>query len=100
MLYSLFAAIALKSLVLVAVAWLAAVMLRRRSAAARHALWTAVFAALLALPWLSLLLPALRMPVPVPDLIVQSAVPASSVESPAATALPASVTSGGTPHPR
>jgi len=49
----------LKSTVLLGGAWLVAFLLRRRSAAARHLVWTAAAAAVLALPFLSLSLPAL-----------------------------------------
>ena len=52
---------ALKSTVVLGVAWLLAWALRRRSAAARHLVWTAAAAALLALPVLSVTLPALRV---------------------------------------
>ncbi|PWU05879.1 MAG: hypothetical protein C5B51_13410 [Terriglobia bacterium] len=70
--YSIFTGIALKSLILPAVAWLVVVILRHSSAAARHVVWMAAFAALLALPPLMLWLPALRMPMPAPALIAQS----------------------------
>jgi TonB family protein len=56
------AGIAVKSTVLLAAARLAAVLLRTRSAASRHVVWTACAAALLALPMLSISLPALRLP--------------------------------------
>jgi TonB family protein len=49
----------LKSTVLLGGAWLIAFLLRRRSAATRHLVWTAAAAAVLALPFLSLSLPAL-----------------------------------------
>src|SRR4051794_13643886 len=52
----------LKSTLVLAIAWLAALALRRRSAAARHIVWTAASAALLALPLLSLSLPAWHHP--------------------------------------
>src|SRR5690242_11683634 len=48
----------LKSTAILTVACVAAFLLRRRSAAARHIVWTAAFAALLALPLLSLSLPS------------------------------------------
>jgi len=52
----------LKSTALLGAAWLVSFLLRRRSAAARHLVWTAAAAALLALPFLSLSLPALPVP--------------------------------------
>src|SRR5947208_4760882 len=55
--------VALKSTVVLGAAWLAAFLLRGRSAAARHLVWTAAAAAVLALPLLSLSLPALHLPV-------------------------------------
>src|SRR5258708_5899125 len=51
-----------KSTLVLAIAWLAAFVLRRRSAAARHIVWTAASAALLALPLLSLSLPTMHHP--------------------------------------
>src|SRR5580704_13670829 len=50
---------ALKSTVVLGAAWLLAFTLRRRSAAARHLVWTAAVAALLALPLLTVSMPAL-----------------------------------------
>src|ERR1035441_3151254 len=52
---------ALKSSIVLGAAWLLAFALRRRSAAARHLVWTAAAAALLALPLLSVSMPALRI---------------------------------------
>jgi beta-lactamase regulating signal transducer with metallopeptidase domain len=52
----------LKGAILVAVAALAAFVLRNRSAASRHAAWTAAVIGHLAIPALVLLLPAWRMP--------------------------------------
>ena len=54
---------AIKSTVVLAAAWLIALVLRKRSAASRHVVWTACAAALLALPLLSVTLPALRLQV-------------------------------------
>lgn len=54
-----FAGAALKSTAVLGAAWLTVFLLRRRSAAARHLVWTAASAALLALPFLSVTLPAL-----------------------------------------
>lgn len=59
--FSIFAITALKSAAILAAAWLAATLLRRRSSAARHLVWMAAFAALLALPFLALSLPPLRV---------------------------------------
>src|SRR5579863_989850 len=55
--------IVLKSTAVLGAAWLMTVLLRRRSAAGRHMVWTAAFAALLALPLLSVSLPVLSVPV-------------------------------------
>src|SRR2546421_8092352 len=55
------ALIAIKSLVVLTCAWLAAAVMRRASAASRHVVWTACAAGLLALPLLSISMPALRM---------------------------------------
>src|SRR5580658_1475495 len=57
-----FWSVALKGTAVLCVACLAAFGLRHRSAAARHLVWTAAFAALLALPLLSVSLPSLRIP--------------------------------------
>jgi TonB family protein len=54
--------LALKGTAVLGAAYLAAFALRHRSAAARHLVWTAAFAALLALPLLSVSLPSLRIP--------------------------------------
>jgi TonB family protein len=60
--FSFFASVALKSTAVLGAAWLAAWALRGRSAALRHLVWTAAAAAVLALPFLSASLPALRVP--------------------------------------
>ena len=60
--FSIFMSAALKSTVVLGAAWLAAWALRGRSAALRHLVWTAAAAAVLALPFLSASLPALRVP--------------------------------------
>ena len=54
----------LKASLLLSVTLLAARLLRRAPAAARHRLWSLAFAALLALPLLAFALPALYVPVP------------------------------------
>ena len=53
---------ALKSTLVLGAAWIVSNLLRRRSAAARHIVWTASAAALIALPLLSFILPAMRLP--------------------------------------
>ncbi|MGA3043466.1 MAG: TonB family protein [Bryobacteraceae bacterium] len=83
---------AVKSAVVLAVAWIAAFVLRKHSAATRHLIWTAAFAAILALPFLSAALPALR--VPLSGIVLPSPVGArfrTTVASPAnnGTVLPA-----------
>jgi TonB family protein len=62
--FSLCAGVALKSAATLGAAWLMARVLRGRSAAAVHLVWTACAAALLALPLLSVAMPAMRVNVP------------------------------------
>src|SRR6266403_4239674 len=62
--FPILVSVALKSTAILVAAWLCAFLLRKRSAAARHLVWTAAAAAVLALPILSVSLPALRVPVP------------------------------------
>ena len=57
---------ALKGALLVALGGLAALLLRHRSAAARHAAWTAAVVAHLALPVLTITVPAIRLPLLMP----------------------------------
>ena len=78
--------VGLKGAAIVGAAWLLAILLRRRSAAMRHLIWTSVFAALLALPILSVSLPPLPVPVAVPLF------PADAVFRTAASELPAIAT--------
>jgi TonB family protein len=87
------AAIALKSTGLLGAAYWIAYSLRHRSAAARSLVWTAAFAALFALPILSVSLPALRVPVDsgllAPGAVFQATASASGSEhSPAASTSP------------
>jgi TonB family protein len=56
--------VAVKSVAILGAAAIVALVLRRRSAAARHLVWTTAFAATLVLPFLSAALPALRVPLP------------------------------------
>ncbi|MBL8232983.1 MAG: TonB family protein [Bryobacterales bacterium] len=56
--------IAWKSTVLLALAALVTLLMRRRSAAARHLVWTWTFAALLAIPVFTVTLPELAIPAP------------------------------------
>ena len=51
--------VSLRTLVLVALAGLVCYLLRQSSAAARHAAWTLTLGAILCLPWLRILMPAL-----------------------------------------
>src|SRR5689334_4027608 len=64
LLFPMVASMALKGAVVFASARLLAYLLRGRSAAARHLVWTAAAAAVLALPFLSLSLPSLRVVAP------------------------------------
>ena len=59
--WPILASAALKSTLVLGAAWLIAYVLRGRSAAARHMVWTASAAALVALPFLSVGLPALHL---------------------------------------
>src|ERR1039458_6559271 len=59
---AMFLGAALKSIAVLCAAWLIALALRKRSAASRHLVWTAAAAALVALPLLSISVPALRVP--------------------------------------
>ena len=62
--YELLIGISLKSAVILTSAWLVAWAMRGRSAAARHVVWTAAAAAILALPLLSMGLPSWRVAIP------------------------------------
>jgi TonB family protein len=59
---AMFLGAALKSVAVLCAAWLMALALRKHSAASRHLVWTAAAAALVALPLLSISMPALRVP--------------------------------------
>ncbi len=61
--FSLLAGGALKSAAVLGAAWTIAAVLKRWSAASRRLIWTSAFVALLALPFLSLSLPTLRVPI-------------------------------------
>jgi TonB family protein len=60
--FAMWAGVAAKSTVVLTVAWLMALVLRKRSAALRHLIWTAAAVAVLALPALSVWVPAVRVP--------------------------------------
>ena len=81
---------ALKGAILVFIATIAAYLLRNRSAASRHAAWTAAVIGHLAIPALVLLLPAWRMPL----LPATSWMPAESAQ---VLAVPASSASDAKP---
>ncbi|HEY1242419.1 MAG TPA: TonB family protein [Bryobacteraceae bacterium] len=86
-----FVGMAVKGSAVLIAAWLMSRLLRRTSAAVRHLIWTAAFAALLALPVLSALVPALplRAPLVVPTLVFQTgAQPAADVGGARPTAAP------------
>jgi beta-lactamase regulating signal transducer with metallopeptidase domain/protocatechuate 3,4-dioxygenase beta subunit len=72
-----FSVLAARATVILLIAAAASVLLRRASAATRHALFTSVVCVLLALPWLSLVLPTLDLPV--------LPAPAASIPAPAST---------------
>jgi len=60
------AIIALKATAVLCLAWILAILLRRRSAAWRQVIWMSAFGALLALPLLSISLPVLALWVAIP----------------------------------
>ena len=57
--FAMFVGVALKSTAVLGLAWLVTILLRLRSAALRHLVWTAAAAAVLAMPFLSLTLPSM-----------------------------------------
>jgi len=77
---------ALKSTIVLGAAWTLARALRRHSAAARHLVWTAAAAALVALPLLSFALPALRVRAGALDPLVASIAFRATAVAPADTA--------------
>jgi TonB family protein len=95
---------ALKSTVLLGAAWLAAWALRGRSAALRHLVWTAAAAAVLALPFLSASLPALRVPasralLPFDPAVVFRVASSATVEPPSPSSLPPATARRAIPAP-
>ncbi len=74
------AIIALKATAVLCLAWILAILLRRRSAAWRQVIWMSAFGGLLALPLLSISLPVLAVPMPAP------LVPPAAIFQTAATA--------------
>ena len=62
--FTILAAAAVKSAMVFALAWVITKMMRRRSAAARHLVWTSAIAAALMLPAASLWMPAWHLPTP------------------------------------
>ncbi len=77
--FAMCAGIAVKSTVILGFAWLAVSLLGRQSAAVRHFIWVAAAAALLALPLLTLGLPAFSIPVATPQILTAiTASPASN----------------------
>src|SRR5678815_1008406 len=87
---------ALKGILLVAAAAIATYLLRNRSAAARHAAWTAAVVGHLALPAFTLLAPAWRLPVfPAPPWLtasVESSTPVVSTTRSSSSTQPATTT--------
>src|ERR1700716_4179022 len=59
--FAIFTGTALKSTAVLAAAWFSVFLLRRHSAATRHLVWTSALAAVVALPFLLVSLPALRV---------------------------------------
>jgi TonB family protein len=90
--------VAWKSTAVLCLAWILASCLRSRSAAARHAVWTAAVAAVLALPLLSVSLPALPVPVVGGILPSDGLILFQAGSTAAADSLPAAQSSGGSRH--
>ncbi|HTQ53519.1 MAG TPA: TonB family protein [Bryobacteraceae bacterium] len=100
--FSVLTAAAAKSTAVLAVAWLASILLRRRSAAARHLVWTAALAAILLLPFLSAALPVLRIPVadsmpPVVSVLFHEATAAPAEAATAPASPPTNLTQAAAP---
>lgn len=88
--FSTLLAFLVKSTLIFAAAWLLSALLRRHSAAARHLVWTGASAAILALPLLSISLPAWHVDVTPPALVFQTATTSTNDTAPASPA-PASL---------
>ena len=102
-LFAMFVNTALKSTLVLGVSWLVTLLLRRRSAAARHLVWTGAAAAIVALPLLALALPAMHLPVflaPVrTGLLFQTTVTASGAGGAASAAALATKAAPAAPAP-
>src|SRR5262245_23631592 len=85
---------ALKGTVVLGTAWMLTIALRRRSAAARHPVWTAAAAAVIALPFLSSGLPSLRVPAGVADLSAASSLVFRAIAIAGAEGTPVSTSPG------
>ena len=94
-LWPVMVAMAIKSAVVIGAAWMVTIAMRGCSAASRHVVWTACAAALLALPLLSVSVPALRLPAAGailpgdPGLVFRSTVTAALLSGGAPNASPA-----------
>ncbi len=93
--FSVFISTSIKSIAVLAAAWIVAFLMRGRSAASRHLVWIGAAVALLVLPFLTIALPQLSMP---GTALVSSA---AAVFQTTVTARPASQTAGlpETSHP-
>jgi TonB family protein len=89
---------ALKSTVVLLAAWTVAKLMRRRSAAARHLVWTGAAAAVVALPFLTLGMPELRLPVNMPGITFHTGVTESADLAATAAAPGGSVVGTPSPH--
>src|SRR5436309_10990842 len=85
--FEFFITSALKSSAVLAAAFAITFLLRRRSAAARHLVWTAAAAAIIALPLLSISLPALRTSMPAALLLSDTGLTFQTDASPARVAV-------------
>ncbi len=94
--------IAFKSIVVLALAWVVALLLRKASAARRHLVWTASAAALVALPLLVTAVPKWSVPVreivPESSLVFRTVAVVTGTQPAATTPLPARETSNASFH--
>ena len=93
-----FVVLALKSTAVLAAARLLTWAMRGRSAAARHLVWSGAFAAVLALPVLTVVLPRIAVSAPTPSLVFRSDTAAQPVTAKDAQPLPGGFVTAAPPR--